>query len=66
MNLKTKRQEKKMTQEQIAQRCGITQCAYSNYEIGKRSPKPDMLKKLAEILECSVDELLADPKEVEA
>lgn len=66
MNLKTKRQEKKMTQAQIAQKCGISQCAYSYYEIGKRSPKPEMLKKLAIILQCTVDELLADPKEAEA
>ena len=61
MNLKAKRTEKNMTQEQIAQKCGITQCAYSYYEIGKRNPKPEMLKKLATVFDCTVDELLAEP-----
>lgn len=63
MNLKTKRLEKKMTQEQVAQRCGITQCSYSYYEIGKRSPRPEMLKKLAAVLDCTVDDLLKEPLE---
>lgn len=63
MNLKAKRIEKGMTQEQVADRCGITQCAYSYYEIGKRSPKPEMLKKLAAVLNCTVDDLLKEPLE---
>ena len=63
MNLKEKRIEKNMTQEEISDACGISQCAYSLYEAGKRNPKPSMLKQLAEILDCTVDELLADPEE---
>lgn len=63
MNLKAKRIEKKMTQSEVADRCGITQCAYSYYEIGKRSPKPEMLKKLATVLNCTVDDLLKEPLE---
>ena len=63
LNLKTKRQEKKLTQEQVARMCGITQCSYSYYEIGKRQPKPLMLKKIANVLNCTVDELLEEPEE---
>ena len=60
MKLKEKRNQKKLTQKQVADICGITQCSYSYYEIGKRQPKPDMLKKLASVYDCTVDELLED------
>ena len=63
INLKAKRLEKGMTQNEVADRCGITQCAYSYYEIGKRQPKPEMLKKLATVLDCTVDDLLKEPLE---
>ena len=63
MNLKEKRIERKMTQEAVAKACGTTQSAYNHYETGRRKPKPEMLKKMASALECTVDELLADPKE---
>ena len=60
MNLKSKRIEKNMTQAEVAERIGITQCAYGNYELGKRSPKPDMLRKLANIFGCTIDELILE------
>ena len=63
MNLKEKRKEKKLTQKQVADLCGITQVSYSYYEVGKRNPKPAMLKKFASVLDCTVDEILQDPKE---
>jgi transcriptional regulator with XRE-family HTH domain len=65
LNLKSKRLERKMTQEEVAAKCGITQCSYSYYEIGKRSPKPEMLKKLASVLKCTVDELLEEERKEE-
>ena len=65
MNLKEKRKEKKLTQKQVADLCGITQVSYSYYEVGKRNPKPAMLKKFASVLDCTVDEILQDPKEAE-
>ena len=60
MNLKNLRIKAKMTQEEVGKQLGITQCAYGNYELGKRSPKPEMLKKLAQIFDCTVDTLLED------
>ncbi len=60
MNLKKYRKQKGLTQAQVAKMCGIGQVVYSNYEIGKRNPKPKMLMKLARALNCSVDELIAD------
>lgn len=56
--LKSKRIEKGLTQAEVANLLGITQVAYGNYELGKRNPKPDMLRKLATIFECTIDELI--------
>lgn len=60
MNWKVKRAEMNLSQTDVANACGITQTAYSNYEIGKRQPKPQMLKKIANVLNCTVDELIGD------
>ena len=62
-NLKDKRNEKGMTQQQAGDALGITQTSLSYYELGKRQPKPAMLVKMARLYGCTVDELLADPKE---
>lgn len=66
MRLREKRVEKKYTQQEMAERVGITQVAYSNYELGKRYPKPEMLKTLATVLGCTVDELLTEPEVYDA
>lgn len=58
MNLKTKRKQMKMTQQDVALVLGVNQVTYGNYELGKRQPKPDMLKKMARFFGCTVDELL--------
>lgn len=60
LNLREFRKKAKMTQGDIAKACGITQCSYSYYEIGKRNPKPDMLRKFAQIFGCTVDELIGE------
>ena len=60
MKLKTKRKAMKLSQAQVAKILGITQVAYGNYELKKRQPKPDTLKKLARLYSCSIDELLED------
>lgn len=64
MNLKQIRTDKKMSQTQVADFLGVSQCAYSYYEIGKRQPKPETLKKLSQFFGVTVDEILADPEEV--
>lgn len=60
MSYKTKRKNLKLTQKDMANMLGITQVAYGNYELGKRQPKPEMLKRIARIFGCSIDELLED------
>lgn len=58
VNLKHFRQTARVTQKQMAERLGMTENAYQNYEYGKREPKLDVLIQIAEILEVSIDDLL--------
>ena len=60
MNLKKIRTEKGITQEELANKVGILNTSICNYEIGIREPNLETLKKLASVLECTVDELLAE------
>mgnify|MGYP002627382321 CR=1 FL=1 len=62
-NIKTIREKSGMQQSQLAEVLGLTQGAISQWEIGLTTPSIDNLKKLASIFGCTVDELLADPKE---
>lgn len=56
MNLKNLRGKK--SQSLIAKELGITQRTFSNYESGKRQPDPEMLIKMADYFDVSVDYLL--------
>ncbi len=60
MRIKQIRLELKMSQAELARRCGVTQAAISKYEDGKREPSLAMLKKIASVLGVSVDELIRD------
>lgn len=60
MKLRDIRTKKEMTQEELAQSCGISRQRITNYEIGIREPNLDTLKKLATALEVTVDELLRE------
>ena len=56
--IKLMRKEKGMTQGELAAKLGVAQNTVSNWESGIRNPDPESLKKLANVLECSVDFLL--------
>lgn len=56
-NLRTARQNKKLSQKEIAKMLFISQQAYAKYETGSASPNPEVLAKISEILDISVDEL---------
>lgn len=47
-----------MTQEALAARLGISREAVTMWETGKTSPQVKYLTAIAEILGCTVDELL--------
>ena len=47
-----------MNQSELAAKLGVTQEAVSQWENGTSKPRTDTLIKLAETLECTIDELL--------
>jgi HTH-type transcriptional regulator, competence development regulator len=56
----------KTTQEEVAGRIGISRARYSHYENGRSEPDTDILNKLADYYDVSVDYLLGrtdDPNE---
>ena len=60
MNLVKIRTEKGMTQKIIADAVGVTPQAISNYEAGIREPSLSTAKRIATVLEVTVDQLLED------
>ena len=56
--IQEKRKEKKMTQEQLAEKMGVSINAVSKWERGLSMMDISLLKPLSEILEISVSELL--------
>ena len=61
MKLTELRKKKNISQEELAASLGITQGAISAYETGRWEPSITTIKKMAQVLECTVDELLEDP-----
>ncbi len=60
--LKSIRIEKGMTQEQVADKIGLTRQAISAYESGKRQPGLDILISLAEFYNVEIEEILYGTK----
>lgn len=57
-NLKTLRKSHDLSQQEIAEHIGVTQKAYSNYELGKREPDFKTLFRLARYYKVSLDYLV--------
>ena len=58
MKLKEIRKARKLTQIELASMVGISQARYSQYERGTREPNLEMLRKLANALGVTIDELV--------
>lgn len=56
--LRTLRKERNLTQKQLATLIGVKNSVISFYEVGDRTPSPEVLKKLAVALHVSADILL--------
>ncbi|ARK28740.1 helix-turn-helix domain-containing protein [Halalkalibacter krulwichiae] len=56
--LKLCRNNKKITQEKLAEKLGIKRPTYAKYETGENLPDITMLNKLADFFEVSTDYLL--------
>ncbi|CAG5068229.1 hypothetical protein DYBT9623_00958 [Dyadobacter sp. CECT 9623] len=59
-NLLTRREEKRLTQTYVALKCGMSQPNYSAIERGKTDPSISQLKKFAEVLDTTVDDLISE------
>lgn len=60
MNLKEIRKKKGMSQEDVATAIGMSNQAVHYYENNLREPNLATLKKLTEVLGCTVDELIGE------
>lgn len=63
--IREKRLEKKLTQEEVAKRAGITFITYGRIERGDTSAKIDQLESIADALAIDVKELLNGKNEKE-
>ena len=59
-NLRNIRVQRGLTQTYMAKSIGLTIAAYRFYEIGEREPNLSNLKKIAQILSVSIDDLLGE------
>ena len=58
--IKSYRENKKMTQNEIANILDVSPATVSKYESGSLEPNIESIKRLAELFEVSIDELLSD------
>ena len=57
-NIRRLRNEKRMTQDELAEKLFVSRQTISNYETGKSNPDIDMLLKIAEIFQTDVTVLI--------
>ena len=57
-NLRWAREQKGLSQKDVAERIGVAKSTYSLYESGNREPNVHTIKKIADVLDVSADELL--------
>ena len=60
IDLKSAREAKGMTQEDLAQACGVIRQTISAIEVGQNKPRPELEKKIGEILDVQWWELYGD------
>ena len=59
------RLKKKMTQQQLAEKLGVSPVTVSGWELGRRVPEPHTLSRIAQLFGTSVDNLLGYSKTAE-
>ena len=58
LKLEEVRKQKNMNQAELARRIGCSQAAICKFESGDMKPSFDTFVKMAQVLECSLDELV--------
>lgn len=59
LDIRSFREKAGMTQTELAVNLGVTQAAIAMWETGERKPNIIMLKRIANIFGCTVDDMLA-------
>lgn len=62
--IKNRRTELNITQEELAKRLNVTRAAISNWEVGRNYPDIQLLVKLSDELNISLDKLLRGDKKM--
>ena len=57
-NLKSIRGGCELTQKQVASKLGVVESCYANWEQGRTEPNIEMLRKLCEIFQVTLNELI--------
>ncbi len=52
------RRDSELTQKQVANKLGVVESCYANWEQGRTEPNIEMLRKLCKIFQVSLDELI--------
>ena len=58
MGIKKMREQRGLSQGQLADKIGVAQQHISRWENGKHRPSVDVLIKIAEILNCNISDLI--------
>ena len=61
-NLKRLRIDKKLTQNQLAEKMNMSKSSISYYESGNKMPSPDVLAKFSDYFEVYIDVLMGTDK----
>lgn len=56
-----KRKKKKMSQAEVAEKCGIARTTYAMIEVGERNPSPEVAMKIATTLKTRWTYFFAPP-----
>ncbi len=59
-NIKQKRMNKDLTQEELAKELFVTRQCISRWELGKTLPDINNIERIAEVLECTINDLIDD------
>lgn len=54
------RKERNMTQGELGEKLGVTASAVTMWESGSREPNLSMVKKIANVFNCKVDDLFPE------
>lgn len=56
--LKKRREQRGLSKEELAKLVGVSTRAIEYYETGKREPRASILKQMAKVLKCRMEDLI--------